>query len=163
MKKRVIGIIGGLLLLLVTAASLGVGIYYFRQYRMIASDSTKAEEVQTQMILDALSRVIDLPHEKPSVVTITDREQLQNQPFFQKALNGDKIIIFREARRVILYRPSTGKIIDMVPLVFNVSPTPEAAPQTEEIAPKNMRFDPGTPTTEPSRPIVPASPSATPS
>ncbi len=163
MRKR-IGIIGGaVLLLVIAAASIGIGVYYFRQYRMIASDSTKAEEVQTQMILDALSRVIELPHEKPSVVTITDREQLQNQPFFQKAVNGDKIIIFQEARRVILYRPSTGKIIDMVPLVFNVSPTPEAAPQTEEIAPKNMRFDPGTPAAEPSRPIVPASPSATPS
>lgn len=86
---------------------------------MVISDTQKIEAMQHDAILATIRTVMELPSEKPSIVTITDREKLQNQTFFQKAENGDKIIIYEDAKRVILYRPKTKKIVDVAPLVFN--------------------------------------------
>ena len=105
-----------------------------------------AEEVQTKMILDKIASVMDLPPEKPTIVTVTDREKLQNQDFFKKALNGDKIIIYETAKRVILYRPSTGRVVDVAPLVFNNPELPVIALPTLTITPTIT-------------PTIPASPS----
>ena len=54
--------------------------------------------------------------------------EITDQEFFQKAMNGDKIIVYELARRIILYRPGTGKVIDIVPLAYN-TPTPQPTDQ----------------------------------
>ncbi len=95
--------------------------YFYRQYRAVVGDTARAEEIQNEQMLATIGQGMELPPEKPAIVTITDREKLQSQAFFQKALNGDKIIIYEAAKRVYLYRPSTKKVIDVAPLVFNDS------------------------------------------
>lgn len=112
-------IVLGIGIFLVIAGSLVAAIYFYRQYRLLVNDSVKAEEMQHAYMLKTMATLIELPNEKPSIVTITDREKLQSQAFFQKALNGDKIIIYEAAKRVYLYRPSTKKVIDVAPLVLN--------------------------------------------
>lgn len=124
MNKRIFIILAGVLIFAITSTSVGAAVYFYRQYRLVAGDSGKAEEMQTQAMLAKIASVMDLPGEKPTIVTITDREKLQSQEFFKKAQNGDKIIIYEAARRVILYRPGTGRVVDVAPLVFN---TPGAA------------------------------------
>ena len=124
---------------LVVVGSLATAGYFYRQYRLIVNNTQRAEEIQNQQILSTIKKVMDLPTEKPSIVTITDREKLQDQVFFQKAQNGDKIIVYEAARRIILYRPSTARIIDVAPLVYNNSPTNQSnaasVVQTENLLP----------------------------
>jgi len=144
--KRIIVVASIVICIGVTGASVVGAYYFYRQYRMVVGDSKMAEEVQTKMILDKIASVMDLPPEKPTIVTVTDREKLQNQDFFKKALNGDKIIIYETAKRVILYRPSTGRVVDVAPLVFNNPELPVIALPTLTITPTIT-------------PTIPASPS----
>jgi len=49
--------------------------------------------------------------EKPTIATVADTTKLVGQPFFEKAENGDKVLIFKTSNTVVLYRPSVKKVI----------------------------------------------------
>lgn len=49
--------------------------------------------------------------EKPTIATVADTTKLFGQPFFERAENGDKVLIFKTSNTVVLYRPSIKKII----------------------------------------------------
>jgi len=88
-------------------------------------------EIKETML--AVSKLMELPPGIPSVATVKDITKLQSQPFFAKAQNGDKVLIFADAKRAILYRPTTHRIIDVSPLFsapVNPTPTPTLAPAT---------------------------------
>lgn len=60
--------------------------------------------------------------EKPSLMaTVTDTSALKT-PFLKEAKNGDKIIVYEKARRVIIYRPSTDRIVDIGPIELSNIP-----------------------------------------
>jgi len=63
-----------------------------------------------------LTPYFQLPTEKPSVATITDKNKLSSQSFFSQAENGDKLLIYTNAHEIVLYRPSIGKVIDIAPI-----------------------------------------------
>lgn len=64
-----------------------------------------------------VAKLIEIPAEKPTVATITDLVKVQGQPFFSSAKNADKVLFFNAAKKVILYRPSEDKIINVAPIV----------------------------------------------
>ncbi len=90
--------------------ALGLAGYFYYQY------SHTKEVMEAKEIADLtkkIGKVMDLPeNEVPTLATVTNKEKLDDQAFFKKAENGDKILIYVDAGRAILYRPSTGKIID---------------------------------------------------
>lgn len=63
-----------------------------------------------------VGQLIDLPKEQPTIATVSDVSKLKGQAFFAKAENGDKVLIFPNARRAVLYRPSTNKVIEYAPI-----------------------------------------------
>lgn len=72
--------------------------------------STKAQ------IIEAVGKMTILPQgEDPVLGTVQDPTLLKDQPFFTYAERGDKVLIYQRARRAILYRPSSGKIIETMP------------------------------------------------
>jgi len=75
-----------------------------------------------------VGKLMELPHETPTIATVTDVNKLEDQPFFAKAQNGDKVLIFSAAQRAIIYRPSTNKVIDITP----IQTAPSASPALEE-------------------------------
>jgi len=109
----------GLILFLVIAT---LGFYFYRQ-GFFKKNLSAPEEIN--QIMAVLSSYMDLPDEIPTLATVTDKSQLESQPFFQKSENGDKVIIFPSASKAILYRPSTKKIIDISNLL--TSPVQEEA------------------------------------
>jgi hypothetical protein len=85
-----------------------------------------ASKNEALLLQDRLSKVIELPNEQPTLATVSDAAKLINQPFFSKAMNGDKVLIYSLSKKAILYRPSNGKIIEVGPVNINqptVSPT----------------------------------------
>jgi hypothetical protein len=121
------------LIIVATAPSL----YFYREYtksQQLLKNPTGAADAQVQQILASLSRLIDLPTgETPTVATITDKEKLNSQPFFQKAKNGDKLIIYSLARKAILYDPGRNVIID-VSAINLPTPTGTAASESAALA-----------------------------
>jgi|SRR3989344_5799275 len=97
----------------------------------ILGNSASKELSEAADLVEKVGKLIDLPGETPTIATVTDLTQLSDQPFFKNAQNGDKILIFTEAKKAILYRPSTNKIIETAPLIL---PTPSKAPTPTTIS-----------------------------
>jgi hypothetical protein len=111
--------------------------YFYYQYKH------SAEVANAEDLVEQIGQTMLLPEGAPTLATVTDREKLAEQPFFQKSENGDKVLIYTQSGRAILYRPSMKKIVD----VTSVNVNPQTAQNT-----------PPTETTTPSIPTVPANP-----
>ncbi len=103
----------GILIILLFAAVAGAGGYFYWQYDRIKKDPNIVAQEETKYITAQIGKFIDVPKdEQPSLATITDIGKLKDQPFFKKAKNGDKLIVYNKAQKAILYRPSENKIVD---------------------------------------------------
>ena len=81
------------------------------------SNPSEAAKVATAQLVAEVGALTNLPSgETPTVATVSDASKLKNQAFFANAQNGDKVLIYTQAKRAILYRPSTGKIIEIAPI-----------------------------------------------
>lgn len=113
-----------LLLLLLASVAVGVGLFlrYREAKRQIAllQNPQEAAKFENQKVIDAVGKLITLPtDETPSIATVTDAAKLKSQSFFQNAQNGDKVLIYSQAKKAILYRPSTNKIIEVGAINLN--------------------------------------------
>jgi len=140
--KKIVTIVVFIAVLILCIGATATAYYYYRQIQQIKKNPQAATDMENQAILNKISTIMVLPTEKPSIATILDKTKLQGQAFFQKAQNGDKVIIFEQARRVLLYRPDTGRVIDFAPLVLD---TPQPTP-SETVIPNPTK----TPTPKPS-------------
>lgn len=81
------------------------------------SNPQAAAQAETQELTRQVGKLIELPsRESPTVATVVDVNKLKSQAFFSNAKNGDKVLIFTQAKKAILYRPSTEKIIQVAPV-----------------------------------------------
>lgn len=123
------------------------------------SPNQGAAQKQTQdeikKLVAEVGKLIELPQgETPTIATVTDISKLKDQPFFAKAKNGDKVLIYANARKAILYDPQAKKIVDIAPINIGsqsaqtTSPSPSPTPKP-------------TPTPTP-KPTSTSTPSATP-
>lgn len=108
----------------VIAILIGGGIFYYTkgslQGRLGASDKTSGEAKQ---LVAVVGKVYDLPSDEvPTIATVSDVSKLSGQEFFMRAKNGDKVLIYTKAKKAILYRPSTNKIIEVGPVNINNEP-----------------------------------------
>lgn len=87
-------------------------------------------QAEAQQLINKVGNLIILPtDEQPTVATVSDLAKLKDQPFFANAQIGDKVLIYTQARKAILYRPSTNKIIELAPLTDNPASAPNVTPQ----------------------------------
>ncbi len=140
MKKSIILIVF-FLFAITTVASLWIAIYSYNQVQSVKKLATKRSSDPDEKMLATIGSVVALPEEKPTIVNITDRDKLQDQEFFKKAQNGDKVVIYESVRRIFLYRPSLNKIIDIAPLVFTGQQTGSqmATQSAQKISPTPVR------------------------
>ena len=83
---------------------------------------------------DVIKRVgqhIVLPDETPSVTTVENAGALSSQPFFASVKDGDKILIFQQAARIIIYRPSKNILVNVGPIVDDNATTPSTTTPSE--------------------------------
>jgi hypothetical protein len=119
MKHHSIVLIGALALFLIIAAAAGGFLFY--NYQASQSELRKLKEnpqtVARQEIKDVATKIgalMELPkNEEPTLATVTDINRLKNQQFFAQAVNGDKVLIYTQSSKAILYRPQTNKIIEV--------------------------------------------------
>jgi len=99
-----------------------VGIYFTGMiiYKKIKSNSYKlnvGDQDAANQIIKKASKLMELPNnEIPKVASVLDKDKLKDYPFFESAKNGDKLLIYSGAMKVILYRESSNKIIGIAPL-----------------------------------------------
>lgn len=111
------------------------GVYY-KKYRAIQQNPQKVAQDATNELLAEVGKLIELPTgETPTVATVVDVEKLKDQAFFAKAKNGDKVLIYTNARKAYLYSPANNKLIEVAPLnIGNPAPAPAPARAPEPAA-----------------------------
>jgi hypothetical protein len=128
-KKPGKALIQRLVVTILVTTSLALAGYFYYLYQQT---NAKANEVEST--IEDISRHIKLPEgEVPTLATVADKKKLSEQEFFKLAENGDKVLIYKQAQKAILYRPSIDRIIDIAPVRSTegegtVRPTP--APTT---------------------------------
>lgn len=132
------------LLALVLVVALGAAGYFYMQYadaqKALMSAQAKpgstAAAALDAKVVGMVEKLIELPKdESPTLATVSDKSKLATQSFFKNAQNGDKLLIFVKSKKVILYRPSEDKIIEVGTInVSQATPTGKAGP-TEKATP----------------------------
>ena len=139
-KERVIVVLIILVIIIIG------GFVYFKNQKPKNQPSQppsliEQREKENKDLIEKIGKLILLPSgEQPTIATVSDKSQLSTQPFFTNALDGDKVLVYANAKKAILYRPSTNKIIEVAPVNItspSVSPSPTATPSAtfEELTP----------------------------
>lgn len=123
-KNRFVRIKKSYLLILVLVLLIGVGSVlgyraYDNQRKEIQrlSNPQESAKAESERIKEEVSRLIELPaDEDPTIATVVDSTKLSNQAFFANAQNGDRVVMYAKAKKAVLYRPSTQKIIEVAPI-----------------------------------------------
>ncbi|MBI3342010.1 LytR C-terminal domain-containing protein, partial [Candidatus Curtissbacteria bacterium] len=123
-----------ILVVLVVLLVAAVPSYYFydkyQQAQLLLKNPQAAAKKEIQSVVARVGRLMDLPTgEDPTLATVSDREKLKDQVFFAKAQNGDKVLIYPNAKKAILYRPSVDRIIEVAPVNLNANQTSGAQQQ----------------------------------
>lgn len=137
-SRKYAGLIGFVLVIVV----IGGGAFIYRNQNSSSSpvgilgeqEQKSEEEIQkeNEELVEKVGELTLIPvGETPEVAEIADTTKLDSQAFFSRAQNGDKVLIYRTAKRVVLYRPSTNQVIETGPLVEPTS-APTVAPETPE-------------------------------
>jgi len=112
-KKGILSI----LLFIALLAAIGVAVYFYLQVAQLKKNPQQVSQEEVQQLVDKVSKLMVLPEgETPTVATVNDPEKLKDQPFFSKAQVGDKVLIYTNAKKAILYNPATNKIVDVAPV-----------------------------------------------
>ena len=109
-------------------------VYSYTQLAELRGDPQRVAEKEVEELVNRVGKLIVLPEgEQPTVATVSDVESLREQPFFAQAKNGDKVLIYTNARKVILYDPVKNKIVEVAPLNIGetVPEESEEQPETE--------------------------------
>lgn len=94
-----------------------LAVYFYLQVRDLKKNPNVVAEQEVASLVAKVGKLAVLPvGETPTVATVSDPEALKDQAFFANAVKGDKVLIYAQAKKAILYSVSMNKIIDVAPL-----------------------------------------------
>ena len=108
-----------------------------------SQQSSPPTETEIAALTKEVGDLILLPEgEIPTVATVSDLTPLKGQEFFARAAVGDKVLVYKNAKFAILYRPSAKKVltasavaIGAVPTAGTAKDTPTPTPLSKELSP----------------------------
>lgn len=113
------------ILVLLFAILAATASYYYndsREARRLLESPTAASQQEAKELSAKVGKLLETPpDEQPTVITVIDKEKVKTQNFFARAENGDKVLVYTAAKKAVLYRPSTNKIIEVGPV--DLTPT----------------------------------------
>ncbi len=105
------------LLLVLIVLSAVVAIIYFIKYKNIKNTNIQIDIAEITKIVEKVGKIIDLPkNEIPTIATVSDISKLSNQPFFEKAKNGDQVLFYTESKKAYIYDPKNNIIVEVASL-----------------------------------------------
>lgn len=117
------------LVLLLLIGTTAAAYYFWNQLSQVKENPQQLAREEVQALVSKVGQLMVLPEgEDPTVATVTDPDRLKEQPFFEKAKKGDKVLIYTNAKRAILYDPVAHKIVEVAPV--NIG-TPEGGTGTQ--------------------------------
>ncbi|HSX30131.1 MAG TPA: hypothetical protein VLE73_06240 [Candidatus Saccharimonadales bacterium] len=109
---------GGSLVLAGLCLVLAVGCSWFGWQLRAQANQATANRPET--IVGQVAKLIDLPKgETPTIATVQDKAKLKDQAFFANAQNGDKLLIYAQAKKAIIYRATDHRVINVGPIAIS--------------------------------------------
>jgi hypothetical protein len=145
MAKKIRLTIFGILLLGLIGTSMSTVYFYTKSKSSLtqkvesvpSSDDLSKDPVK---MVEAVSKLILLPAgEEPTIATVSDPSKLIEQPFFTDAKVGDKVLIYQNARKAFLYRPSENRLIEVAPINVGASGTTTTSVDQATTAPTPVK------------------------
>ncbi|MBP9822371.1 MAG: hypothetical protein KBC81_02945 [Candidatus Pacebacteria bacterium] len=104
-------------LVIVAVACAGSGYYFYHQYQTLKQNPQAVTDKENAALVAKLGQLIVLPtNEQPTIATVADPSKLKDQPFFASAKTGDRVFIYTNAKKAILYDETANKIIEVAPI-----------------------------------------------
>lgn len=113
LKKK----IGKIFFPLLALAAVIVASYFYLQLNKVQQEPQSVAQQETADLVAKISKLMVLPTgETPTFATVSNPTLLKDQPFFISAQKGDKVLIYTQAKKVILYSVPLNKIINVASL-----------------------------------------------
>lgn len=91
----------------------GFSIFLWHQYDLAKRTLNSSSINYNSQIETQLSKLIVLPSDKPTILTIKNATSLKVLPFFSGSKTGDVVLIYPKEVEAIIYRSSENKIINV--------------------------------------------------
>lgn len=109
-----------LIVALVLIVAVILGYRWYDVYTAIAFRD--AGQREAARIAYSISSKVDLPQgEDPALATVADKSKINRGGVLAGAENGDKVLLYYQSGRAVLYRPSAGKVVAIGPIVLDAS------------------------------------------
>lgn len=137
-KSSVLKMVKALVLVAMLVGLVGLGYLYYQtriELQFLASPDGQDELARREVgqVVAALGKLAILPEEEPVIATITDYEALASQSaFYTNSLNGDKLVVYPQAKQAFIFSPSRNKIVNVGPLLIEDAPLGENSQGTTE-------------------------------
>jgi hypothetical protein len=124
-------VIWAILLVVIIVAGL-TSFYFYREYtkaQSLLQNPSASAVAEGKALVATVGKLIELPNnEDPTIATVSDATKLTDQQFFSRAQNGDKVLVYKLSKMLILFRPGLNKIINIATL--NTVNVPQAGTNT---------------------------------
>lgn len=121
-----------------------------KEIATLKSDPQVKANEEAKELVKKLAALVVLPEgEDPVIATVTDKDKLKEQAVFAKAENGDRLVIYSNAKKAYLYDPKENKVRDIIPVNIGEN-VGQVAGETSSIKPKATPTAKATPTPPPS-------------
>jgi hypothetical protein len=125
------------ILAIVAIVAIVLAGYLYSEVRTLKKNPQATAQEEANDLVWKVSKLVVLPEgETPTVATVADPEALKDQAFFAKAEKGDKVLIYAQAKKAILYSVSLNRVVDVAPLNIN-SQAPVTPPKADETKDKS--------------------------
>ena len=98
-----------------------------------ANENETLSDEQVTALVAEVSKLIYVPDEQPSVATVTDADTLKaTQPFFKDASDGDRLLIFPQAAKAVIYSEQEQRLVNVGPIQADSQLAPQTVQPVEE-------------------------------
>lgn len=129
-SKRIL-ITGATVLVVMTCVAGYFGWQFFSIKSNPQAQATKDNKEVADRIKTQVKTFFAAPDEEPTVARVENKDSLADQTFFDKAQNGDYVVIYEKAKFAILYREQDRKLINAGPV--NTDPADSTAPTGQSV------------------------------
>lgn len=94
--------------------------FFFWKWQTAEANPAAEAQAASQRIIQKVGKLYALPSgEEPTVALVQDKEKLKDQSFFEKAQNGDHLLMYSKAKLALIYREKDNKLINVGPISIN--------------------------------------------
>ena len=102
------------------------------QIEQLKKDPQSINRDEIQALTEKMSKLIALPEGETPMLFPFDKDKYKDQSIFSKTEDGDKILIYSNAKKAYIYRPSKNVIVDVIPVNIGDTGTPVIAGVTAD-------------------------------